>query len=261
MAGDLDPRSRAGAARARAGPATDERVRLGARREVPQPPRQRLADERAVLEVLGEPLGLAPLALGHRPRGWCSPRIRSRSRRSTRRPSDASTAAGWSARFGCSSNPYRTTARLAAFTSSSRVDRPRVRRRVQDVGVGRRLARDREHRLAELVQPLLRLGLGRLDHQRLGDDQREVDRRRVEAVVHQPLGDVERRDAVLLLQRPRREDELVHAQPVERQVVRVLQPGEQVVGVQHGRPPTSRGAPARTRGCTRTSGRRRRTAR
>ena len=35
------------------------------------------------------------------------------------------------------------------------------------------------------------LGLRRLDHQRLVDDQREVDRRRVEAVVDQPLGDVQ----------------------------------------------------------------------
>ena len=113
-------------------------------------------------------------------------------------------------------------------------DRPVVRRLLQQLRALRRLARDREHRVAERVERLLRLGLGRLDHQRLGDDQREVDRRRVEAVVHQPLGDVERGDAVLALQVARREHELVHAEPVERQVVRVLEPREHVVRVQHG---------------------------
>ena len=110
-----------------------------------------------------------------------------------------------------------------------------VRRLLQQLRLLGRLARDREHRVAERVERLLRLGLGRLDHQRLGDDQREVDRRRVEAVVHEPLRDVERGAAVLALQRARREDELVHAEPVERQVVRVLQPREDVVRVEHGR--------------------------
>ena len=67
-----------------------------------------------------------------------------------------------------------------------------------------------------------------------GTIEREVDRRRVEAVVHQPLRDVERGAVVLPLQRPRREDELVHAEAVERQVVRVLEPREHVVRVEHG---------------------------
>ena len=96
------------------------------------------------------------------------------------------------------------------------------------------LAGDREHRVGELVERLLRLGLGRLDHQRLGDVQREVDRRRMEAVVHQPLRDVERAGPVLLLEAARGEHELVHAEAVEGQVIRVLEAGEQVVGVQHG---------------------------
>src|ERR671927_419152 len=49
------------------------------------------------------------------------------------------------------------------------------------------------------------LRLRRLDHQRLRDDQREVDRRRVEAVVHQALRDVERRDPVLAFEAAGRE--------------------------------------------------------
>ena len=140
-------------------------------------------------------------------------------------------------------------------------DGPRRRRRLDHLGLLRRLARDREHRVGERVERLLRLGLRRLDHQRLRDDEREVDRRRVEAVVHQPLGDVERRDAVLALQRARREHELVHAEPVERQVVRVLQPREQVVRVQHGDLRHLAEPRAVRCGCTRTSGRRRRTGR
>ena len=51
---------------------------------------------------------------------------------------------------------------------------------------------DLRERLGERVERLARLGLGRLDEQRLVDDQREVDRRRVKAVVEQALGEVER---------------------------------------------------------------------
>ena len=76
-------------------------------------------------------------------------------------------------------------------------------------------------RLGERVERLPRLGLGRLDHQRLVDEQREVDRRRVEAEVEQALGDVERLHPELALRRRAGEDELVHAGAVEgeRQVL------------------------------------------
>ena len=56
----------------------------------------------------------------------------------------------------------------------------------------------------------------------------------MEPVVHQPLGHVERRDPVLALQAPAREHELVHAEPVERKLVGVLEAREQVVGVEDG---------------------------
>ena len=110
--------------------------------------------------------------------------------------------------------------------------RPAMRRALQLLGLLGGLTRNREHRVREGVQRLLRLGLGRLDHQRLGHDEREVDGRRMEVVVHQPLGDVGRRDAVLTLERPSREHELVHAEPVIRQLVGIPQPREQVVRVQ-----------------------------
>jgi hypothetical protein len=50
------------------------------------------------------------------------------------------------------------------------------------------LLADRDQRVAEAVELGLRLALGGLDHQRARD--REAHRRRVEAVVHQALGDV-----------------------------------------------------------------------
>ena len=56
--------------------------------------------------------------------------------------------------------------------------------------------RDRAQRADELVERRLALGLGRLDQHRAVDDEREIHRHRVEALVDQPLGDVERREAL-----------------------------------------------------------------
>jgi hypothetical protein len=64
------------------------------------------------------------------------------------------------------------------------------------------LGSDRDHRVAEAVEFAQALALGRLDHQRAGD--RKAHRRGVEAVVHQPLGDVVDGDAGRLGDRPRR---------------------------------------------------------
>ena len=68
---------------------------------------------------------------------------------------------------------------------------------------------------------------------RLGHDQREVDRRRMDAEVEQALGDVERVDVLPFLPICR-EDELVHAGAVEGQVVVGLQGAHDVVGVEDG---------------------------
>ena len=111
--------------------------------------------------------------------------------------------------------------------------RRRVRRAPHQLGTLLALPGDGDHRVAEGVQLFLRLALGRLDHQRAGDDQREVDRRRMEAVVHQPLGDVERVDVVGVLPLVA-EDDLVQRRCVVRQVIRVAQPGADVVRVEHG---------------------------
>ncbi len=95
------------------------------------------------------------------------------------------------------------------------------------------MTRNRAFRRTRRACPLA-LGLGRLDHHRLSHRQREVDRRGVEAVVQQPLGDVHRRDA---LARPfscdGRGDELVHAAVALRHRENVLHTAEQVVGVEH----------------------------
>jgi len=67
-----------------------------------------------------------------------------------------------------------------------------------------------------------------LDHQRLGDDEREVHRRRVEPFVDERLSDVERGHADLLLPRGG-QNELVHARAIERDVVRIAELGEEIV--------------------------------
>ncbi len=60
----------------------------------------------------------------------------------------------------------------------------------------RHLAVDRDQGVAEPVELDLRFALGRLDHERAGHGERH--RRRVVAIVHEPLGHIVDLDAVLL---------------------------------------------------------------
>src|SRR5262249_3705446 len=66
---------------------------------------------------------------------------------------------------------------------------------------------DRDQRIAEPIELRLRLALRRLDHERACNWER--DRRRVEAVIHQPLGDVLDLDARRRLERAWVDDALV----------------------------------------------------
>lgn len=94
---------------------------------------------------------------------------------------------------------------------------------------------DADERVDEAVELLAGLALGRLDHE--GARHGPAHRRRVEAVVLQPLGDVDHLDAGRLRERPRVQDELVRAPPVRVRVQdRVVrpQPREEVVGVEEG---------------------------
>ena len=105
---------------------------------------------------------------------------------------------------------HRSTGWRAARVSSRRASRVRCGAVRTQLGIARAPPRAiASMRLGEAVEPLEALALGRLDHQRAVHDQREVDRRRVVAVVDQALGDVERRDAVRL-ELPVREHALVH---------------------------------------------------
>ena len=96
-------------------------------------------------------------------------------------------------------------------------------------------------RLGQRLERLEALGLGRLDHERLVHDEREVDRRGVEALLEQPLGHVEGLDPRSLLQRRAPRHHLVHAGPVVGDVVAPSQPAAEPVGVEHGhaRPPAA----------------------
>lgn len=117
----------------------------------------------------------------------------------------------------------------------------RVRRHLEHVALARRLAllnladllADADQRLDEAVQLLLGLGLGRLDHERVGHG--PAHRRRVEAVVLQTLGNVDGLDAGRVVEGPDVEDELVCAPAVlvrvQDLVVR-LELAEEVVGVE-----------------------------
>src|SRR5262245_48143839 len=58
-----------------------------------------------------------------------------------------------------------------------------MRRGPDRLRIGLRLARDRQHGVRELVERLLALRLGGLDHDRALHHQREVDRRRAELVM------------------------------------------------------------------------------
>src|SRR5262245_24499367 len=93
------------------------------------------------------------------------------------------------------------------------------------------LALNRNHRFDEGVEFLLGLGLRRLDQQALRHEQREVRRRRVEAVVEQALGEVHGVHAHLFRLTLERDDELVTgAAPRVRGVeARLLQARQHVV--------------------------------
>jgi hypothetical protein len=97
----------------------------------------------------------------------------------------------------------------------------------------RRAARDGGQRVAEAVEFGFGLRLGRLDQHRTVDDEREVHRHRVIALVDEALGDVDRLDARVLQERVR-EQRFVHAVAVERRRHQRLQACLDVVGVQHG---------------------------
>ena len=68
---------------------------------------------------------------------------------------------------------------------------------------------DGQHGFAESIDFGQGLTLGWFDHQALGNGQRKVDRRRVEAVVHEPLGDVVDLHARALVEGAAVDDELV----------------------------------------------------
>src|ERR1700691_3177743 len=66
---------------------------------------------------------------------------------------------------------------------------------------GGRVLGDTLECLGQRFAGLEALGLGRLDHERLIDDQREVDRRRVETLFEKALGHVESAYAAAALER------------------------------------------------------------
>ena len=85
------------------------------------------------------------------------------------------------------------------------------------------LVGDLDERLSKRGDGLWALGLCRLDHQSLFDDEREVHRRRVKAELHEPFGDIEGGEAHFVVKCLRRDDALVHHGAVIGNVVGAAQ--------------------------------------
>ena len=87
------------------------------------------------------------------------------------------------------------------------------------------------HGADKLIEALLRFRLGWLHKHRARDDEREVDRHRVKALVDQRLREVERRD-VRALQEAVVEERFVHAGPLAEGIGQAIaQAGPHVVRV------------------------------
>ena len=90
-------------------------------------------------------------------------------------------------------------------------------------------------RIREGVERFLALGLGRLNHQRLGNDEREIDGRSVIAVIQETLADVHGADLTLASERLGTRHELMHAVIIAvGYFERAFRSAQQVVGIQHG---------------------------
>ena len=108
-----------------------------------------------------------------------------------------------------------------------------MRSRLHKIGIGLGLLGYLAHHGDETVERLLRLVLRGLNHQTLVEEQREVDRRGMIAVVEQALGHIHRGDTGgLILQAV--EHELMAAEAVDGQFVDILERLLDVVGIECG---------------------------
>src|SRR5436309_5655763 len=82
---------------------------------------------------------------------------------------------------------------------------------LDDFGIGARLLGNLLHDADEVIESFAGLRFGRLDHQGLVHNQREVDGWRVHTKIEQALGDIQRGDAALFFLTSGRGDELVLA--------------------------------------------------
>ena len=89
--------------------------------------------------------------------------------------------------------------RRAAFTSSTRLVRVECGALRTISGFSSIFFRDRNHGIDEKIQFAFALGLGRLNHQRAANDQREADSIRMKAIIDQAFRDVAGADTLLCL--------------------------------------------------------------
>ena len=126
-----------------------------------------------------------------------------RARRPVRAGAGARAGASGGALAGAALEPAGGHRPAAGRRLVEATNRGRVRRVAGDLRVALGLGEDLLDRVRQRVEALLGLRLSGLEHQRLVDQQREVDGRRVKAEVEQPLGDVQGLHPQLALRRPR----------------------------------------------------------
>ena len=118
-------------------------------------------------------------------------------------------------------------------------DRRIVRSTPEKVRIRYGFTGDSSHGSDEGIQSLDGFRFRRLDHDGLVKEQREIDRRSVEAVVQQSLGHVQGRDFAVRITGIGLSDavkyEFMLAQGLHRQFVSVLERLLDIVGCQHGK--------------------------
>ena len=106
-----------------------------------------------------------------------------------------------------------------------------MRRRVKRLGIVDGFLRDFTHHGDKRIERVFRLRFRRLYHNRLVEQQREIDRRRMKSVVEQPFCHVERRDTGRFVEQSV-EHEFMFAHRVDWQFVAIFQTFLDVIRVE-----------------------------
>ncbi len=102
---------------------------------------------------------------------------------------------------------------------------------MEQIRLGLGFFRDLDQCIGETIQRVFVFGFGRFDHQGFVDDEREVVCGRVEVVIHQAFGDIQRADITAF--KLTFGNEFMHADAVKWNIVCAAQAGLQIICVEH----------------------------